>query len=316
MCNPSRHFNCYFYHFLLKLSYICFWLFNTRSMSFNFSELAFLGVPQKTITLDNIRAVVEGDDTRRIAFASSHAGALKKTDGNHGKIVLPFNDTIGAFIHAEIGRDVNLFSSKFRGFWRAINSEEEFERFEAFIEKYRDVVFLRDNLDLSIALSMNFEDDEEHTEIGDLEYRAKFQNDAVAEAELSKRCAEWIERLPYYKHARYICAVPGERGVKNLPARIVSTLDAFGFDDISQHVYWQNKTRKIKNAESVDEKLEILDDSCLAIDNDIDLKGSSVILFDDLYMSGLTMQYLAMKLKERGASRVLGLSIVKSRKNK
>lgn len=36
---------------------------------------------------------------------------------------------------------------------------------------------------------------------------------------------------------------------------------------------------------------------------------------DDLYMSGVSMQYVAMKLKEAGASRVLGLSIVKSRSN-
>jgi len=32
-------------------------------------------------------------------------------------------------------------------------------------------------------------------------------------------------------------------------------------------------------------------------------------------MSGISMQYVAMKLKEAGANRVLGLSIVKSRSN-
>ena len=74
--------------------------------------------------------------------------------------------------------------------------------------------------------------------------------------------------------------------------------------------------RKIKDADSIDEKFEILDESGLNIDTDVDLKGKTVLLFDDLYMSGLTMQYVAMKLKERGVSRVLGFTIVKSRKNK
>lgn len=287
-------------------------------MGFNFSALAFLDVPEKDITSDGIRLVIEGGGTRRISFATTHSTALKKASGDRpGKILLPFNETIVPFIRAELGNDIVIFPSKFGGYWRAIDTQEEYDKFDAFVRKYHDVVFLRDELDLSLALSMNFEDgDEGHTEIGDLEYRAKFLNDSEAESKLVDRCSEWIQSMPYYRFADYICAVPGENGVINLPQRIVSRFDSFGFEDISGHVYWSNKTRKIKDADSIDEKFEILDESGLNIDTDVDLKGKTVLLFDDLYMSGFTMQYVAMKLKERGVSRVLGLTIVKSRKNK
>lgn len=47
----------------------------------------------------------------------------------------------------------------------------------------------------------------------------------------------------------------------------------------------------------------------------MNLERKNVILLDDLYMSGLSMQYVAMKLKEAGADRIFGLSIVKSFSN-
>lgn len=40
------------------------------------------------------------------------------------------------------------------------------------------------------------------------------------------------------------------------------------------------------------------------------------MLVDDLYMSGITLQYVAMKLKEAGARKVYGLCLVKSFGNK
>lgn len=44
----------------------------------------------------------------------------------------------------------------------------------------------------------------------------------------------------------------------------------------------------------------------------MDLKEKCILLVDDLYKSGLTMQYVAMMLKNAGCSRVFGLTLVKS----
>ena len=43
-----------------------------------------------------------------------------------------------------------------------------------------------------------------------------------------------------------------------------------------------------------------------------EMGGKKFLLIDDLYQSGATMNFVAGKLKEAGANRVFGLSLVKS----
>lgn len=92
---------------------------------------------------------------------------------------------------------------------------------------------------------------------------------------------------------------------------IVSGLKGFDFSDISSSLSW-NKTSELKNAESLEDKLDALLNSHLLIADEVDLKEKSILLVDDLYKSGLTMQYVAMMLKNAGCSRVFGLTLVKS----
>lgn len=284
-------------------------------MAFNFKGIMFMGLPQKEITIESIREFMEDEATKRINFASSHANALKRTGEKEvGKITLPFEDSINPILKK--ATDCIVFKSKYDGrFYRIINDEDEYAKFKSFVSLYKDVVFLRDNLDLSISLSMNYEGNE-RTQIGELEYQAKFNNNEDSESQLVDICKKWFKELPYYKHADYICAMPSSNpDEESLPERIVNSLTDFNFTDISEKVFWHSKTRSIKDAEDVEEKLEILEESNLTIAEDLDINGKIVILFDDLYMSGISMQYVAMKLKEAGANRVLGLSIVKSRSN-
>ncbi len=272
-------------------------------------------LPQKEIKIKSIREFMEDEATKRINFASSHASALRRTgEKGVGKIVLPFSDSILPILKVATG--YILFESKYNNkYYRIIKTEDEYTEFENFVSLYKDIVFLRDNLDLSISLSMNY-DENGHTKIGELEYQAKFCDNKAAESELVEKCKEWIQRLPFYKYADHICAMPPSKPAEeDLPKRIVNSLIDFDFTDISKKVFWRSKTRSIKNAKDVEEKLEILEESNLTIAGDLDIRGKTIILFDDLYMSGVSMQYVAMKLKEAGASRVLGLSIVKSRSN-
>lgn len=92
---------------------------------------------------------------------------------------------------------------------------------------------------------------------------------------------------------------------------IVSGLKGFDFSDISSSLSWDKKS-ELKNAESLEEKLDALLNSHLKIADEVDLKEKSILLVDDLYKSGLTMQYVAMMLKNAGCSRVFGLTLVKS----
>jgi hypothetical protein len=285
-------------------------------MKYNLGIFAFSNIPQKKITRMKILDFINDSNTKRIHFAGSHAHALKPNEnGKGGKIILPFIDTIGSFIKYKLSTE--LFKSNYGGYWKALNTDKEYEQFEDFVADYNDIVFLRDLLDLSLALSMNFDEDDNHTEIGDLEIKAKYDQDKEAEKKLIEICKSWLKELPYYKNVDYICAMPdSDQMKKGLPHRIVNQLSDFEFENISDKVIWTSKVNSAKDATSPSEKLEIAEKSGLQISNDIDLKGKTILLFDDLYMSGVTMQYVAMKLKEAGASRVFGLCIVKSRGNK
>lgn len=288
-------------------------------MGFNFNSIKFLGLPQKDFTLEDIRNFLNDEErTKRIHFASTHATALKRKDepNKTGILKLPFSDSIGAIIEKTLGDEVKLFSSQYDdGVYRIIKSEEEYQSLEKFIKEHQNLVFLRDNLDLCLALDMNF-DEESHTEIGEWEFRAKYKNDADAEEKLVQACKEWLKKLPYFKDVDYICAIPNSQKDMQLPQRIVSRMDEFSFQNISDQIYWEDKKQSLKDATDTNEKLEILEEAKLKIDDNLNLNNKTVLLFDDLYMSGATMQYVAMKLKEAGASRVLGITIVKSKSNK
>ena len=282
-------------------------------MAFNVKNLSFICVPQKAITLEDIKEIVSSNSTKRINFSSSHAGALKKYNGQW-KITLPFKESIQPIIKKEIGNDINLFPSKYEkgGVWRLITNEE-YNKWHDFITCYKNIVFLRDCLDISLSLSMNIIENGSRTEIGELEYQSKYNSNNDAEKQLVSLCEEWINKLPCYKDADLICAVPSKTP-DNLPQRIADKLNITPIN-ISNTISWTSKTKDVKNAEKVEDKINILEESGLTIDNIEQLKDKVIILFDDLYMSGVTLQYIAMKLKDAGAQRVLGLTIVKSRSN-
>ncbi|MBS6661415.1 MAG: hypothetical protein KH276_02210 [Prevotella histicola] len=280
-------------------------------MAFNFKNLLFMDVPQKAITLENIKEIISDDSPKRINFSSSHAGALKKYK-DQWKITLPFKESIQPIIKKEIGNDIDLFVSDYGGVWRSITNDE-YNKWHDFITRYKNIVFLRDSLDISLSLSMNIIENESRTEIGELEYQSKYNSNNDAEEQLVSLCEEWINKLPYYKDADLICAVPSKTP-DNLPQRIADKLNITPIN-ISNTISWTSKTKDVKNAEKVEDKISILEESGFTIDNIEQLKDKVIILFDDLYMSGVTLQYIAMKLKDAGAQRVLGLTIVKSRSN-
>lgn len=280
-------------------------------MAFNFKNLLFMDVPQKAITFEDIKEIVSSNSTKRINFLSSHARALKKYK-DQWKIILPFKESIQPIIKKEIGNDIDLFVSDYGGVWRSITNEE-YNKWHDFITRYKNIVFLRDCLDISLSLSMNIIENESRTEIGELEYQSKYNSNNDAEEQLVSLCEEWINKLPYYKDADLICAVPSKTP-DNLPQRIADKLNITPIN-ISNTISWTSKTKDVKNAEKVEDKINILEESGFTINNIEQLKDKVIILFDDLYMSGVTLQYIAMKLKEAGVQRVLGLTIVKSRSN-
>jgi len=277
-------------------------------------DLRFWWVPNKKISLESIMGYVERSP-RRIHFATTHRKALRSVDDGSDVLAwlnLPFRDTVGAFVSHLTG--ISLYDKKAaNGVCSPIKNSDQLDLVNSFIERFNEVVFLRDNLDLSVALSMNMEEDgSSRTELGECEYKVKYQgfgSDSEEFIKLKETLASRLDDLPFYKDADYVCAVPSGH---TFVADMIGSLDDWKDKDISEHVYWTEKTSDIKNAETYHDKLVALGSAGLEIE-DVDLRGKVVVLVDDLYKSGLTMQFVAMKLKEAGASRVFGICLVKSR---
>jgi len=251
---------------------------------------------------------------RRICFASTHKDALKRTVSPYvGKFSVPFEETFYPIFYEKT--NIKLFkSTEYGNFWLSIREESEYKKIESFINEEHNTVFLRDTLALSIALAENMKDSGVHTEIGELEYQAKYKQNRTAERQLANLCTETIKRLPFYNATSVLCAIPAKyNSNSSLPRRIAHNIAKnMNLKDISEGVSWENSKISLKNIPK-EQKWDISCKRNLIVQSPVNIKGKDVILLDDLYQSGITMQYVAMKLQEVGARMIFGIALVKSR---
>lgn len=266
------------------------------------------------ITEERIRDFIADTETKRICFSRIQKCALWKTGKGEDMITVPFEDSVGPLLEEYAG--IVLRKSSKGKYYKQL-SKEEYDKVKSFVELHSEVVFLRDLLDVSVALSLNFEDGvEEHTIIGKLEKNAKYDNDEKALVLLAEVVDKFIISSTMYANADYIIAIPPTKeGTDNLPTKVIKKLTNFTGKDVSGCARWTSKTVSLKNADGAD-KLEMISHSGFELDENLNLQGKSVVLVDDLYMSGITLQYVAMKLKEAGAGKVYGLCFVKSFSNR
>jgi hypothetical protein len=254
-------------------------------------------------------------EPRRICFSTTHKTSLsyKQGDGYIGKFAsIPYTNTIYPIFYKMTG--LELFPSKYGTHWRYIKDIEELNKIENFITELKDIIFLRDTLALSIALSINKDEQRNRTEVGELEFQAKSNDDENATRQLADRCMEICKKLPYYNDVTTFCAVPpSKNGERNLPNKIVSIIeDKFKINNISNKLCWNNTKKPLKDV-YVNEKWSELENANLCVNGD--LTDKIIILVDDLYQSGMTMQYVAMKLQQAGAGKIYGIALVKSWRN-
>lgn len=250
---------------------------------------------------------------KRICFNSTHKNALKRSQDRSwvGVFNIPFLNSIYPILHKET--NIILTRSKY-GYWVPLKTESEYNIIANFVENKRELVFLKDTLALSIALAENFDQNNQRTEIGYLENHAKYWGDEEAMKRLSYILIETINTLPYYKDVEYFCAVPSsDNNESNLPTNIVEYLsEDYRITNITPHLRWRNEKGKLKELPK-DAKWEALEEADLIVETD--LSGKTVILIDDLYQSGITLQYIAMKLISAGADKIFGACLVKSRRD-
>jgi adenine/guanine phosphoribosyltransferase-like PRPP-binding protein len=207
----------------------------------------------------------------------------------------------------------DIFKNKF-GYSRTIKTEAEFDEIASWIDANRETVFIRSLLDSCIA-ACEHQDDEGRSEIGQLEYRAKWRDDADAVGRLAAILAEVARRLHGTTGITAICAIPSSKaGKQSLPCKLAAALAAeLGLGDISPRLHWDREKDTIKDKQA-SEKWALLEDVGLTVDGD--LNGQSVLMIDDMYQSGATVHFVASKIQEAGAGSIHCLAVSKSRGDK
>ncbi|HET7575122.1 MAG TPA: hypothetical protein VFK19_00995 [Sphingomicrobium sp.] len=245
---------------------------------------------------------------KRICFGSTHQKALKSApSGPVGYFNVPFTETIGTLFPWRI------FSNKY-GYSRTIKTATEFDEVSAWIDANRDVVFIRSLLDSCVA-TCEHQTDDHRSEVGELEYRAKWRDDEEAIVRLATILVETFQRLLSNARIDAVTAIPSSTpGKKSVPCKLAEALATeLGIENITERVFWAGKKDTIKD-KGASEKWAILDQVGMTVD--VDLKGRRVLIIDDMYQSGATVHFVASKLQEAGASTLHCLAVSKSRGDK
>ena len=86
-----------------------------------------------------------------------------------------------------------------------------------------------------------------------------------------------------------------------------------GKQDVTGGFVFGGQKTSVKTS-TFDEKWNVWESARVSFQNSpaFNVNGKTVILIDDKYQSGITIQYIAMKLQQAGAHEVYGLSFVKT----
>ncbi len=202
---------------------------------------------------------------------------------------------------------------------------QEVEWVHGFIRFYKQAVLIglnknirehfQDELDFCLALDFNFmrtPEGRKHTEIGELEYQAKYTKSQEAVIKLSELFEEAFHWLPSFPNA-LLCYVPSSTKMSPQIAQKIACELATRLNRPLIHSNINKTLASSKNL-SMHERIQkwenILQRGWIKLSSSV--AGKTVYIIDDLYQSGISMWSYAKFLKQQGAQHVIGLACVKS----
>jgi len=195
----------------------------------------------------------------------------------------------------------------------------EFQRLQAFQQHLKEVIVIDDNLDECFALDYHSLNGA-RTSMGSLVYAAKPYSHTLtdehvkASKELAQHYIAFIQRHPLYRQAPYIVSVPPSTLDKpfDLPSELVYAIClSTGKKMFDAGLRKIRPTREMKDCQTDQEKVMNISGAFIA-DGDSFNVGDVIIILDDIYMSGHTLNEVTRMLRPKGAPMVLGLVATKT----
>lgn len=263
----------------------------------------------ESISLNIIQKYLNNVTPRRICLSESMSDYTKSDSYFNPR----FKKAIEAFFYDEFHKQ---FDDGKYGPYVKYSKNINKNQVITWISKYRNIVFINDVLPLSIALAFYKRPENgsfKYTKFGSIVYAAKYRSDLSRIDIVIDNIFTAISSFPYYKDADFICAIPPSAGKEfDLPTYIASQVSLkVSKPDISKYLVAGEK-KQLKQT-PLNDKITELSNWNISINTDI--REKTIILIDDLYQSGATMMYVAMRLREAGAKAIYGLSVVKNLRN-
>lgn len=276
---------------------------------------------------DDIRSMIVG--RRQLATEWKTVLYSPKEAGQDWSLILPFSNTYQnafACMCESYAYPHQAASGKLCLYLKSVGTDEKpSEEIYQWIDTVGKYVVMKDFLALSCALDYERKGgnpNEPQTEIGALRSQAKpygaqeaTSQTTGAAGKLAERCMAFLSEMTCYESADCLVAMPPSDPSKeyNLPRYLTTKIaEAWGRPDMSRHVQTTQKRTSLKSA-AVAEKLKALVGT-IKIDKDV-FHNKNVLLIDDLYQSGISMNYCALMLLKAGARKILGLACEKTCRN-
>lgn len=150
-------------------------------------------------------------------------------------------------------------------------------------------------------------DDWPYTQIGRLVHDAKYQGNSSSANDVAKEMTLVVAAHPAFREADAIVSMPSSGRHLDGPALWRSALARqFGFEEVSL-----TRTRAVIPPKDIQDRQERKDNQHESMSCE-DLDGKKIIVLDDLYMDGATMDEAVRALRSSGASCVFALCGVKT----
>lgn len=155
------------------------------------------------------------------------------------------------------------------------------------------------------------EDSEEPTDLGRLVAAAKDEGDAGALEELEQRLSAYVLELDLPLAPLVVAVPPGpDRDAHPVPSLAAAVAEALDVDAVSGVVTRARPTPRLRDT-PVARRRDVVESAGYSVDAMVEERA--VVLVDDVVLTGTTLDYLAERLLEAGASEVTGLVIARTR---
>lgn len=259
--------------------------------------------------------ILRGTTPNRICFATVHKNALKPNSPVYAE-KQPYNFGV-PFNHGVVFEFFKSTGIRLRqngaAYWTGLTLEQS-EVVKNWIASQGTRVFLKDFFDCSVALGERSVDFVE-TELGALFHSAKYNQDEAAVAEISRRLRKTIETMANFEGALLLSCPPPRLGKEwDLPTELATRVARkLGVEFLSLGE-WQNDKGQLKDVPA-DKKWAILANAGFRVNPKLRSGDKRVVLIDDIYQSGATLNFLRSSLTAAGVARASAISIVKAQRD-